>query len=151
MDHYIDKPNKSYHPKFPEFEMDHGLGRKDFFTSPVEDLVLTVLNDVRVYTRVTVLYDISSKRTNLEIWTISAEQNRDSIWAWPPRRVPTQQNQKVWRDCLQGTLMKGIDDLLNPVIRTQHNCVGHSFFLPFDYANMTKGASLMDKIRQYPP
>ena len=47
--------------------------------------------------------------------------------------------------------MKGIDNLLEPVTGTHHNCVGFTTFAPFNYYAMSKGSSLMDTIRQYPP
>ena len=83
-------------------------------------------------------------------WALAAEQKRDSKWSWPPRRVPTRQNKKVWRDCICGTFIKGLDDLLDPVTRAKHNCVGYTSFLPFNYGDMLKGSSLMNTIRQYP-
>ena len=86
--------------------------------------VLEVLNDIRVYMRVTALSEISRGGTKMEKWALAAEPNRNSKWSWPPRRVSTRQNKKVWRDCICGTFIRGIDDLLDPVTRSQHNCTG---------------------------
>ena len=100
--------------------------------------------------RVAVLSEISNNGCKMGKWALEAESYRDSQWSWLPRRAPTRQNLKVWRDCLRGTFMKGIDDLLDPVIGTLHNCIGNTAFTPFNYGAMTKGQTLMDTIRQYP-
>ena len=80
-------------------------------------------------------------------WALAVKPNMNSQWYWPPRRAPTKS--KVWRDCLRGTFMKGVNDLLEPVTETQPNCYGHITFRQFNYSGMTKGSSLMDTLGQY--
>ena len=113
--------------------------------------VLKVLNDVRVYMQVMVLSDISNNGIKMSQWAIEARKNPNSQWSWPPRRVPTSQNLKVWRDCLRGTFMNGVDDLLEPICNTPGNYSGHSAYPLFNFSTMTRGSTLMDTIRQYPP
>ena len=113
--------------------------------------VLEVLNDVRVYMKVTVLSDISQDGRHMAKWALAGQQNRSSQWSWPPRRVPTQQNLKVWRDCLRGTFMQGINGLLEQVTTITPNCTGYTAYPLFNFSHMKGGTSLMATIRQYPP
>ena len=46
--------------------------------------------------------------------------------------------------------MKGIDDLIQPVIGTNQNCYGQVAFPTFNHKGMQKKSSLMATIRQYP-
>ena len=112
---------------------------------------LEVLNDVRVYMQVIVLSDISKERRHMAKWALAGQQNSRSQWSWPPRRVPTQQNLKVWRDCLRGTFMQGINGLLEQITAITPNCTGHTAYPLFKFSHMKGGTSLMATIRQYPP
>ena len=94
--------------------------------------VLEVLNDIEVYMKVVVLSDISRNGKKMANWALATKQNKESQWTWSPHRVPTKQNLKVWRDCLRGTFVKGINDLLEPVTEYQLNCYGHTAFPPFN-------------------
>ena len=100
--------------------------------------------------QVSVVSDISKNGNKMEKWALSADVNPQSQWTWPPRRTPTRQNMKVWRDCLRGTFMKGLDDLMQPVIETNQNCYRQVAFPAFNYKGMRKKYSLMATIRQYP-
>ena len=93
--------------------------------------VLEVLNDIRVYMKVITLRDISKGGQKMTKWAMSAKVNRNFQWSWPARRHPTPQNMKVWRNCLRGTFMKGIDDLLHPVTSCPQNSYGQLAFPTF--------------------
>ena len=57
---------------------------------------------------------------------------------------------KVWRDCLRGTFMKGVSDIIQPVTSTHQNTYGHTSYPTFNYHNMTRKTTLMETISQYP-
>ena len=113
---------------------------------------LTVLNDVRIYMKVIVISDMLTERgTKMAQWAISGDSNMHHQWVWPQRRIPTRQNLKVWRDCLRGTFMKGIDDVLRPlhgIIAPPQSTIAHPLF---QYATMTHLSSLQATMLQYPP
>ena len=101
--------------------------------------------------QVLVLSDISKNSRHMATWALAGQQNRHSQWSWPPHRVPTQHNLKVWRDCLRGTFMQGINGLLQQVTDLTPNCLGHTAYPLFDLYTMKRDSSLMTTIRQYPP
>ena len=78
---------------------------ENFIDKGYNKSVLEVLNDIRVYMQVSVVSDMSKNGNKMEKWALSAEVNPQSQWTWPPRRTPTRQNMKVWRDCLRGTFI----------------------------------------------
>ena len=94
--------------------------------------------------QVVVISDISKGRRKISKWALAGEVNVHSQWSLPPRRKPTAQNIKLWRDCLLGTCMKGIDDLLHPVTDVLYNCFGISAHPPFHYEAMKKKAPLIE-------
>ena len=113
---------------------------------------LTVLNDVRIYMKVIVLSDMLTERGNkMAQWALRGEANMHHKWVWPQRRIPTSQNLKVWRDCLRGTFMKGIDDVLRPlhgIIAPPQFTITHPLFL---YNTMIRLSLLQAILLQYPP
>ena len=113
--------------------------------------ILAVLNDIRVYMKIVVLSDIlTCQGRKMSQWALKGEVNRYHTWVWPPRRVPTGQNLKVWRDCLRGTFMKGIDDVIYPLlgdVTEPSSILAHP---KFNYAAMTRQGSLTATISQYP-
>ena len=113
---------------------------------------LTVLNDVRIFMKVIVLSDMLTERgTKMAHWALRGDANMHHEWVWPHRRIPTSQNLKVWRDCLRGTFMKGIDDVLCPLhgtIAPPHSIQAHPLF---QYATMSRLSSLQATLLQYPP
>ena len=112
--------------------------------------VLEVINDIRVFMKVTTLSNISKGGKKMTKWAMAAEVNRNYQWSWPARRHPTSQNMKVWRDCLRGTFMMGIDDLLHPVINCPQNSYGQLAYSTFNYLGMEKLSTLKATIQQYP-
>ena len=114
--------------------------------------VLIVLNDVRVYMKVIVLSGITSNQgRKMAQWAMQCEVNLYHKWVWSPRRRPTSQNMKVWRDCIRGTFMKRTDDLLLPILDRTMVTAEITAHLHFDYTTMRRLESLQDTILQYPP
>ena len=62
---------------------------EDFIDRGYNTAVLDVLNDIRVYMRVTVQSEISNNGYKMAKWALEAEQKRDSQWSRPPRSAPT--------------------------------------------------------------
>ena len=58
---------------------------------------------------------------------------------------------KVWRDCIRGTFMQGIQDLLQPITTHPQNVYGMTAYPAFQYHHMIKKSTLMETIGQYPP
>lgn len=112
--------------------------------------VLEVLNNIRVYMKVAVLSD-TSKHNGIKLvnWVLRSEEIINHKWKWSPTCAPTTQNMKAWRDCLRGTFMKGINDIMEPTASSR-NIVDHIVYPLFEYITMHKQDSLQDTILQYP-
>ena len=131
------------HENFPWYIQLDVFIMKKFIDKGYSTSVLEALNDILVYMKVVALSVISKGGVKMAKRAMATEVNVHIQLSWPPRRSPTLQNIKLWQDCLHGTLMKGIDDLLQPVIGVTHNCFGHLAHPAFNYNAMAKQISLM--------
>ena len=122
-----------------------------FIDKGYPDKVLTVLNDIRVYMKVVLLSDMSKLcGTKIANWALRSEVNINHKWIWPPQRVPTVQNMRVWRDCIRGTFVKDMNDLMVPT-SPQGNAIDQVTYPLFNYDTMARQHSLLATISQYPP